>query len=124
MAYVSYDPILGEVDLLSRFDAHVLKTVRLVLNDVADRSTTDRPAKIADNVRLAGGDYKANLSHPGNQHALQQVFADSPRALAAPVLSRTHRQQLFRKSQRLNSSSHACSGYNAPGSFHMLISNK
>src|SRR3954453_5756423 len=97
-----------------RSEYRVAQTSRLRLYDINNGGLADRAAVILQYVGFPGGNDKADLIGAGAQHALDQILADSARALGRAIEAAADEQQLLRERQRLNASAAACGRHDTP----------
>ena len=86
----------------------------LRLYDVSDDRRAEGAAVILQYVRFPRRNDKTDLVRSGSQHPLDQILADSTRALVGSFKPAAHRQQLLGERQRLNSSAASRGRYYAP----------
>ena len=101
----------------------IAESAGTLLYGVADGRVADLTTEVTDDVTLRRGNYETDPGRSRAQHAIEEVFTNSPRTLSSSIIPRSDRQQLFRESKRLNSRSQTCSWNNSPDA-HAATSTK
>jgi len=95
----------------------IAEAARLRLHCVHNVSAPQSGAVVMKDVSFAGRDDKAELVGAASDHALNEVLAYCPRALAAVIDPAAYWKQFLRKGQRLDPITCACRWNDSPHRF-------